>query len=63
MPTGAPAPGAQPPDAPTMVTRMPGGADQPTEQAGSRRTRTVVIAVVALIVLAALVVAAVIYLG
>ena len=41
------------------MTRMPGGADP---QAGSRRTRTVVIAVVALLVLAVLVVAAVIYL-
>ena len=57
-PTGAPGPGPQPPDAPTMVTRMP-GADP---QAGSRRTRTVVIAVVALLVLAVLVAAAVIYL-
>ena len=59
MPTGAPGPGPQPPDTPTMVTRMPGGADP---QAGSRRTRTVVIAVVALLVLAVLVAAAVIYL-
>jgi hypothetical protein len=59
VPTGAPTPGPQPPDAPTMVTRMPGGAEP---QAGSGRTRTVVIAVVALLVLAALVVAAVIYL-
>ena len=41
------------------MTRMPGGADP---QAGSRRTRTVVIAVVALLVLAVLVAAAVIYL-
>jgi hypothetical protein len=58
MPTGPPAPGPQPPDAPTMVTRMPGAEPQ----AGSRRTRTVVITVVALLLLAALVVAAVIYL-
>lgn len=58
-PTGLPATGGQPPDAPTMVTRMPGGADPP---AGSTRTRIVVIAVVALLVLAVLVAAAVIYL-
>jgi hypothetical protein len=41
-----------------MVTR-PGGAEP---QAGTRRTRTIVIAVVALLVLAALVVATLIYL-
>ncbi|WP_433037227.1 hypothetical protein [Actinomycetospora sp. CA-053990] len=41
------------------MTRTPGSADPP---AGSTRTRTVVIAVVALLVLAGLVAAAVIYL-
>ena len=59
MPTEPGRPRRRPPDTPTIVTRMPGGADP---QAGSRRTRTVVIAVVALLVLAVLVAAAVIYL-